>query len=136
MRVMAVDYGDARTGIAVSDESASLAGEAWVIQGNSIEAVSKVVAAEAAGRGVGVIVVGFPRNMNGTAGPRAEKSEQLARLLRSRCDIEVVFWDERLSTVSAHRILSEVGRRGKKRKKTVDAVAASLILEGYLASRG
>jgi len=135
MRVMAVDYGDARTGIAVSDESASLAGEAWVVEEKNMDTVVRIVASEAVARNAHVIVVGYPRNMNGSIGPRAEKSEHLADLLRSQCDqcnIEVVLWDERMTTMSAHRILTDTGRHGKKRKKTVDAVAASLILESYL----
>ena len=135
MRIMAVDYGDARTGLAVSDESATLAGETRVIHEQDRNAVAQAIVAEAAARGVGVIAVGFPKNMDGTEGPRAMVSGQLAEQLRSLCDIEVVLWDERLTTMSAHRILSETGRRGKKRKEVVDAVAASLILESYLQYR-
>ena len=134
MRIMAIDYGDVRTGVAVSDESASLAGEAWVIREKNQAAAAQAIAAEAVARGVGILVVGYPRNMNGTVGPRAQKSEQLAEHLRGLCDIDVVLWDERMTTMSAHRILSDTGRRGKKRKNTIDAVAASLILEGYLQS--
>ena len=132
MRVMAVDYGDSRTGIAVSDESASLVGEAWVISEKNTAAVVQAIVTGAVTRNARVIVVGFPKNMNGTVGPRAEKSEQLVGQLRSKCDIEVVLWDERLTTMSANRILTDTGRHGKKRKKTIDAVAASLILESYL----
>ena len=133
MRVMAVDYGDARTGIAVSDDSASLVGEALVISEKDLEAVAGVISAQATSRGVDVIVVGFPKNMNGTIGPRAIMSEQFAEYLRSKCGAEVVLWDERMTTISAHRILDDTGRYGKKRKKTIDAVAAALILESYLA---
>jgi len=131
---MAVDYGDARTGIAVSDESATLTGDAWVVQSKRADDVAQAVVGEAVTRGVMRIVVGHPKNMDGSIGQRAEKSERFAELLRSLCDIEVVLWDERLTTMSAHRVLSDVGKYGKKRKKTVDAVAASLILEGYLGS--
>jgi len=130
---MAVDYGDAHTGIAVSDETASLVGEAWVIHEKSQVAVVSAIVAQAGSRGVSVIVVGFPKNMNGTIGPRAAISDQFAERLRSMCDIEVVLWDERLTTMSAHRILTDAGRHGKKRKRAVDAVAASLILESYLS---
>ena len=132
MRIMSVDYGDVFTGLAVSDESASLTGEAWVIREESQKAVAQMIAGEAVRRGVGAIAVGYPKNMNGSIGPRAEKSERLAKLLRKLCDIEVVLWDERMTTLSAHRILTDTGRHGKKRKKAVDAVAASLILESYL----
>ena len=135
MRVMAIDYGDVRTGIAVSDMSGSIVGDAWVITEKSPEVTADTVAAEAKAREVGVIVVGLPKNMNGTLGERAEKSTHFAKILESVSSIEVKFWDERLTTVSAHRILDNTGKYGKKRKKTVDAVAAALILEGYLDSR-
>jgi len=134
MRIMAVDYGDARTGVAVSDMSGALAGEAWVIQEKDQLEAARIIAAEAACRDVGTIVVGYPKNMDGTIGPRAEKSALLAEQIRGMCGADVVLWDERLTTMSANRILADAGKRGKKRKKTVDAVAASLILESYLAS--
>ena len=139
MRVLAVDYGDARTGIAVSDISATLTGDAWVIHAKSKAEIINVIITEAVSRDVSVIVVGYPRNMDGSAGQRAQISEQVADLLREGCasrsqkGIEVVLWDERMTTMSAHRILTDTGTYGKKRKKTVDAVAASLILEGFLA---
>lgn len=137
---MAVDHGSARTGLAVSDPSAALAGDAWVLSGESVRQLrteAQAIMAEAVSRDVDVIVVGYPKNMDGSAGPSAEKSKELAGLIREQCEsgarsIEVVLWDERLTTVSAHKILSDTGVYGKKRKKTVDAVAASLILEGYL----
>ena len=81
---------------------------------------------------VGELILGYPKNMNGTLGPRAEKSEALAELLREATGLPVIMWDERRTTVDAHRILSETGNRGKKRKEKVDAVAATLILEGYM----
>ena len=136
MRIMAVDYGDARTGVAVSDMLCTIAGEAYVISDRSQRSVAAKLAAAAAEKNVGTIVLGYPKNMDGSAGFRAQKSEELAGLIRGLTDIEVVFWDERLTTVDAHRILSEAGKRGRKRKETVDAVAATLILEGYLRSRG
>ena len=132
MRVLAVDFGDARTGIAVSDLTGTLAGEAWVIHEKNVQNAARTIVSEAASRDVSKIVVGYPKNMNGTVGPRAEKSEALAELIRNLTDIEVVLWDERMTTMSAHRILDNAGRYGKKRKQTVDAVAASLILESYL----
>lgn len=78
------------------------------------------------------IVLGLPKNMDGSMGPRAEKSLAFAELLREKCACEIILWDERRTTVDAHRILTDVGKHGKKRKRTVDAVAATLILEGYL----
>jgi len=134
MRVMAVDYGDARTGVAVSDPSGTLTGDAWVIRSKSRADVMDSLASEASSRGVSVIVVGHPKNMDGSSGRRAALSEQLAEQLRAKCDLEVVMWDERMTTMSAGRILTDTGRFGKKRKNTIDAVAASLILESYLRS--
>ena len=134
MRVMAVDYGDARTGIAVSDLSGMIAGDAFVISEWDAEKLAERIAEEAKVRGAERLVVGYPRNMNGTPGPRAEKSEAFAKRLEQVSGLSVTLWDERRTTVDAHRILTEAGKHGQKRKNTVDAVAASLILEGYLAS--
>jgi len=130
---MAVDFGDARTGLAVSDETMTLSGDAWVVQSKSMPDTAHKIASEATKRGVSRIIVGNPKNMNGSVGPRAEKSAQLTEHIRSLCDIEVELWDERMTTISAHRILSDTGKYGKKRKKIIDAVAASLILENYMA---
>ena len=134
MRIMAVDYGDTRTGLAVSDASASLTGEAWVLTEKKQKAVASTVANEAIKRGVGLIVVGLPKNMDGSEGQRAEKSTVLAGLIRTRCSIEVVLWDERMTTMSAQRILNNTGVYGKNRKEKIDAVAASLILDSYIDS--
>ena len=132
MRIMAVDYGDARTGVAVSDLSGTLTGQAWVIHERNMAKVAQTIADEAVLRSVKTIAVGHPKNMNGTIGPRAEKSQELKNLIETNCDIEVLLWDERMTTMDAHRILSDTGRHGKKRKEKIDAVAASLILESYL----
>lgn len=129
---MAIDYGDARTGVAISDPTGLLAGQTFVIHGRKAEAVAAELAGLAAANQVNELVLGYPKNMNDTLGPRAEKSEALAELLRRLTGLSVILWDERRTTVDAHRILSETGNRGKKRKEKVDAVAASLILEGYL----
>jgi putative Holliday junction resolvase len=132
MRIMAIDYGDARTGVAISDPTGLLAGQTYVIRGGRAEAVADQLAQLAASHGVEELVLGYPKNMNDTLGPRARKSEELAELLRAKTGLPVILWDERRTTVDAHRILTETGSRGKKRKEKVDAVAASLILEGYL----
>ena len=132
MRCMAIDYGDARTGLAVSDLSGILAGEAWTVEEWNAERLADTIVREAQTRGVGTLVLGYPRNMDGTAGPRAEKSMAMAELLRARTEIPVVLWDERRTTVDAHRILSEAGMHGKKRKARIDAVADTLILQSYL----
>jgi putative Holliday junction resolvase len=132
--VLAVDFGDARTGVAVSDATMTIVGDAWVVQCKNIEETAQKVAKEAISRGVSRIVVGFPKNMDGSVGSRAERSAAFAEILRSKCDAEVVLWDERMTTISAGRILKDAGKFGKKRKKTIDAVAASIILESYLGS--
>lgn len=134
MRIMAIDFGDARIGLAVSDETATLAGDAWTLNEYNIERAADTVAAEAKKRGVSRFVLGYPKNMDGTIGPRAEKSEQFKALLESRCDIPVVLWDERRTSIAAHDILHANGKKMKNHRKTVDAVAATLILEGYLGS--
>lgn len=131
-RIMAVDFGDVRTGIAVSDLSKTLVGEAFVIKEPRMDRAAERIFDEAVLRGAEKIILGYPKNMNGTLGERAEKSERLRDKLASLGAPEVILWDERRTTVDAHRILSESGRSGKKRKETVDAVAATLILEGYL----
>ena len=134
MKIMAIDYGDARTGIAVSDLTGFITGETWVIKQWNAEALADEIASAAKARSVERLVLGLPKNMDGTEGVRAEKSLALGEMLREKTGLEVVMWDERRTTVDAHRILTDAGKHGKKRKNTVDAVAASLILEGYLAS--
>ena len=135
-RVMGVDYGDARTGIAVSDLLCSIVGSATVIHSRNSEKTIAQILEMVQKQDVGEIVVGLPKNMNGTEGPRAELCREFARRLEEASGLKVVLWDERRTTVEAHNILSEHNYHGKKRKDTVDAVAASLILEGYLAFRG
>ena len=134
MRIMAIDYGDARTGIAVSDAMGLIAGETFVITQWDAGALARTIAAEAEARGVERLVLGLPKNMDGTEGPRAEKARALAELLRAEGAPEVILWDERRTTIDAHRILRENGKKEKKHKATVDAVAAALILEGYLGT--
>ncbi len=134
MRIMGIDYGDARTGLAVSDEMNILVGEAWTLNEWNPERVADAIAQEAQKRNVRRLVLGLPKNMDGSEGPRAEKCRDFAELLRSKTDIELVMWDERRSSIEAHAILHANGKREKKHRKTVDAVAASLILEGYLGT--
>lgn len=132
MRVLAADYGDQRTGIAISDAMGILVGRAFTIKQWDENRVASAIIDEAKSEGVGTIVIGYPKNMDGTVGPRAEKCEGLKRLIEENCDIPVILWDERRTTVDAHRILRENGKKTKNHRDTVDAVAASLILEGYL----
>ena len=134
MRVMAIDYGDARTGVAVSDLTATLCGDAFTIQEWDPARLAARIAREAREREVGRLVLGLPRNMDGTEGPRAEKSRAFQALLEAETGLPVTLWDERRTSVDAHRILHAGGKRMKAHKKQVDAVAASLILEGCLGS--
>ena len=133
MRIMAIDYGDARTGIAISDATGLLAGFTTVIHSRKSDAVAQEIRDLIAAHGVDELVIGFPRNMDGTEGPRAELYRDFAALVEDTAGLRPVLWDERRTTVEAHQILSDCNYHGKKRKNTVDAVAASLILEGYLA---
>ena len=132
MRTMAIDYGDQRIGLAVSDPTGLLCGEAWTMQEWNMERASLRIAEEAARREVGTLVLGLPKNMDGSEGPRAEKSRAFAALLEADSGLEVVLWDERRSSIEAHAILHAAGKKEKVHRKTVDAVAASLILQGYL----
>lgn len=134
MRIMAIDFGDARTGIAVSDLMNMMTGDAFVITEWNPEVIADKIAAEAKARSVGTLVLGLPKNMDGTVGERAEKCLAFSELLKEKTGLPVVMWDERRTTVDAHRILHNNGKKMKSHKKNVDAVAASLILEGYLAS--
>ena len=135
-RIMGVDYGDARTGIAVSDLLCSIVGTTTVIHSRNMEKTLTEVCNLVRGSDIGEIVVGLPKNMDGTEGARAELCREFAAKLEEQTGLPVKMWDERRTTVEAHNILSAHNYHGKKRKDTVDAVAASLILEGYLAFRG
>ena len=132
MRIMAIDYGDARTGVALSDVTGLLAGQTFFVKSRKEEVVLEELAALAQKQGAEELVLGYPKNMDGTVGPRAEKCAALAEKLRERTGLPVVLWDERRTTVDAHRILGEQGVRAKNRKDKIDSVAATLILEGYL----
>lgn len=133
MRVLAIDYGDARTGIAVSDASGLIVGQTTVIHSYNAEKTAQEIARLVRETGAERLVMGFPRNMDGTEGPRAALYREFAKRVEETCGMPVVLWDERRTTVEAHQILNDCNYHGKKRKNTVDAVAASLILEGYLS---
>ena len=136
MKVMGIDYGDARTGIAISDLLCSIVGTTTVIHSRNREKTVTEICRLVAENGIGEIVMGLPKNMDGTEGARAQLCREFAQSVEEVTGIKVNMWDERRTTVEAHNILSEHNYHGKKRKNTVDAVAASLILEGYLAFRG
>ena len=133
-KIMALDYGDARTGVAISDLMCSIVGSTCVIPSRNTEKAIADIVNLAKDNSVGQIVVGLPKNMDGTEGVRAELCREFAGKIGEATGLPVTMWDERRTTVEAHNILSQHNYHGKKRKNTVDAVAASLILEGYLNS--
>ena len=128
MRILAVDYGDARTGLEL------MASPAGVIQERRMERTVEQVAAAARELRAEEIVVGHPINMNGTLGPRSQLCQEFARLVGEAAGLPVRLWDERGTTVSAHGFLNQTNTRGKKRKEVVDRLAAEIILQGYLDS--
>ena len=135
MRIMAIDYGDAHTGIAISDLTGLLAGYTTVINSRKQEEVLLGIGKLIEEYTVTELVLGYPKNMDGTLGPRAEKAAAFAETLRQATELQVTLWDERRTTIDAHNILMAGGKNAKQRKKTVDAVAAALMLEGYLTRR-
>ena len=136
MRILAIDYGDQRIGLALSDETATLCGRAWTVHEWDLTRAVGIIAETARENGVGLLVLGLPKNMDGTEGPRAAKSREVKALLEEAAGLEVALWDERRSSIEAHAILHANGRKEKKHRQTVDAVAASLILEGFLGAHG
>ena len=136
MKVMALDYGDARTGVAVSDAMGMIVGHTEVISEWNREKTADRVAELVKQHRPQRLIMGFPRNMDGTEGPRAALYREFAALLEEKTSMEIILWDERRTTIEAHNILSANGKKMKKHRKNVDAVAAALILEGYLRFLG
>lgn len=135
MKIMAVDYGDTRTGLAVCDRTEFLASPVGVIEERNFYFTIQKVAHAVKEYDVQMVVVGYPVNMNGTVGPRAEKCAQFAELLKTKVDVPIELWDERATTLEAQNYLSETGTYGKKRKEVIDEVAATIILESYMTYR-
>ena len=135
MIIMSVDLGKARTGIAVSDSGESFAFPKKVITEYNEEKLINKICETAKELDAKLIVVGYPKNMDGSAGWRAEECKAVAEKITKISGIETVLWDERCTTVSAHTALNFTNTRGKKRKDVVDAVAAVIILEDYLKYR-
>ena len=135
MIILSVDYGDKRTGIAVCDKLEMLASPVCVMTEWNIDSLANKIIDNAKEKRAEEIVVGLPKNMDGSEGFRADACKELGEKLKNLSEIPVQFWDERLTTVSAHKILSDNNVRGKKRKAVVDAVAADIILQDYIDSR-
>ena len=132
MKIMAIDYGDAHTGIAISDYTETLAGYSDTLHSRRQEEVLSGIQRLIAEHGVQLLVLGYPRNMDGTEGPRAEKCAAFGALLRQATGLEVILWDERRTTVSAAAILADNDTFGAKRKERLDSVSAAVILESFL----
>lgn len=135
MKIMAVDFGDARTGLAVCDRTELLASPVGIIKEKNFAKVTQKIATAVNEQKAEMLVIGLPRNMDGTQGARAQKSHKLADALKKMISVPIELWDERSTTISATNILSENGTYGKKRKEVLDAVAATVILESYMAYR-
>ena len=135
MTIMGVDFGDARTGLAICDKCEMLASPIGVIEEYNFEKCIEKVVESAIKNKAEEIVVGYPKNMNGTVGERAEKCKLFSEKLAEQIKVPVKLWDERCTTVSAHNYLNQTNTRGKKRKAVVDVVAATIILESYLEYR-
>ena len=131
--VLGVDYGDARTGLATN--AGTFAFGAGCVKADGMKKTARAVADAAIAKKAETIVVGNPLNMNGTEGPRSEKCRAFAAMLEEMAGIPVVLYDERLTTVSSHNILSELNVRGKKRKDSVDELSATIILQAYIDSQ-
>ena len=135
MKILAVDYGDARTGLAICDAGELLASPVGVIHSHRMDEVVQKATEAAREQRAERIVVGNPINMNGTRGPRSELCQEFAAKLEEAAGLPVVLWDERSTTVTAAGILTENGTFGKKRKNKLDAVSAAVILESFMAWR-
>lgn len=135
MVILSVDYGDVRTGVAVCDKKEMLASPVGVVTERRAEKLAEKLAALAKEHAAGEIALGLPKNMDGTEGFRAQAVREFAALLEEAAGLPVTLRDERLTTVSAHGYLNATDTRGKKRKETVDAVSAVIILEDYLRYR-
>lgn len=132
MRILGIDYGDARVGVAVSDALGFMAQGVKTIKNTGIKQLLNELNEVLTEYKPEKVVIGLPKNMDGTEGFRAEATYEFANKLKTIYEGEIIFWDERLSSVGAARYLNETNTRGKKRKNVLDTVAACIILEGYL----
>ena len=131
-KYLGVDYGDVRTGLAECDISGLIAGGIGTISEGGMRKTAIRVAKEAESRSCKMIVIGLPKNMDGSEGPRADVIKAFAELLREYTEIPIDFYDERMTTMAAYRFLGETGTYGKKRKDTVDTLSAQIILQNYI----
>ncbi len=132
--ILGVDFGDSRTGYAVSDALGFSANTYETFHEKNMMKVAEHTIELVQNLGAEKVVLGFPKNMNGTVGDRGKKTKTLAKILKEKLDCPIILWDERLTTVSAHNLMNETNVRGKKRKDSVDKIAAAFILQAYLDS--
>ncbi len=135
MIIMAVDYGKARTGLAICDKKEILSFPVGVIEEKDMEILCKKITEKIIETKAELIVIGLPKNMDGSLGGSAKNAKELGEKLKSKVDINIDFWDERKTTVTAHEYLNQTNTRGKKRKSIIDAVSATIILQNYLDYR-
>lgn len=135
MKIMAVDYGDARTGLAVCDRTETLASPVGTIQEKSMAKVAEKIVYASREYEVGMVVLGLPVNMDGSEGKRAEKTRKLGGILENILTVPLEYWDERNTTRHAESLMNEAGVYGRQRKQTLDAAAAAIILDSYLSFR-
>lgn len=131
-KMLGIDYGEARTGLAVSDALGLLANGIGNIEERDINRLINKIAEKVKEYSIELMVIGYPVNMNGTLGPKAEKVAKLSERLKEKTGIPIVLFDERCTTMAAHKILSETNTRGKKRKGVVDTLSAQIILQNYM----
>lgn len=134
IRILGIDYGDARVGLSLSDPMGITAQSLETLNEKDMNRVIKHISSIIKEYKVDKVVIGMPKNMDGTIGFRGEKTIEFSERLKKKCNIEIVLWDERLTTISAERMLNEANVRGKKRKKAIDSIAATFILQNYLDS--
>ncbi len=132
MRILAIDHGTKRVGLALSDETGTIAQPLQFLPAQPAPTLFDLLKKTVAERKVDEIVVGIPRNMNGTYGPAADKAREFVAALKLVLNVPIHAWDERLTTVQAHRVLIETGMRREKRKERVDQTAAAILLQSYL----
>ncbi len=135
MIIMSIDFGKARTGLAICDKEETLSFPLEVVKEKNPEILCEKIAKKISENKVEKIVFGLPKNMDGSLGESAQRVKEIAKILKTKTDIEISFWDERQTTISAHAYLNTTNTRGKKRKSIIDAVSAVIILENYLNYR-
>lgn len=135
MIIMAVDYGKSRTGLAICDKKEILPFPIGIIEEKNMEILCEKIKEKIAENKAELVVIGLPKNMDGTLGESAKNAKKLGEKLKSKIDININFWDERKTTVTAHEYLNQTNTRGEKRKSIIDAVSATIILQNYLDYR-